>query len=178
MAESQHRSCLQHRRVCATRRASKGAAVILVNELASLAGASGWYYDPFGSLRQQPFPQALLRSTSPSRQHSSSTQQAAPMKEFLILNYNDVTDSRLANDPERWSNYVAMLHSRNALVDGSALGDGIQCQIGQPDRSAISGLDGVLRIRAASLAAARDCLHGNPTWDAGGTVEIREWVTD
>jgi hypothetical protein len=68
MAESQHRSCLQHRRVCATRRASKGAAVILVIELASLTGASGWYYDPFGSLRQQQFPQALLRSTSPSRQ--------------------------------------------------------------------------------------------------------------
>jgi hypothetical protein len=100
------------------------------------------------------------------------------MKEFLILNYNDVTDSQLANDPERWSNYVAMLRSRQALVDGSALGNGILCRIGQPDRTAVSGVDGVLRIRADSLAAARDCLQGNPTWDGGGTVEIREWVTD
>lgn len=100
------------------------------------------------------------------------------MKEFLILNYNDVTDSVIANDPERWNTYVDMLRSRQALVDGSALGDGVQCRMGQPDRTATSGLDGVLRIRAENAAAARDCLHGNPTLEAGGTVEIREWIPD
>lgn len=39
-------------------------------------------------------------------------------------------------------------------------------------------LGGYLRVRAASLEAAEALLAGNPVYEAGGTVEIRELPKD
>jgi hypothetical protein len=36
------------------------------------------------------------------------------------------------------------------------------------------GLSGYIRVRAASLEDARRFVVGNPVYEAGGTVEIRE----
>ena len=44
----------------------------------------------------------------------------------------------------------------------------------QRGAGAITPLTGYIRIRAESLEAARHYLSGNPTFEAGGTVEIRE----
>jgi hypothetical protein len=37
-----------------------------------------------------------------------------------------------------------------------------------------SHLSGFIRVAAADLAAARGLVAGNPVFEAGGTVEIRE----
>ncbi|MVZ96131.1 hypothetical protein EUU23_00250 [Sphingorhabdus sp. IMCC26285] len=39
-------------------------------------------------------------------------------------------------------------------------------------------INGFIRIVAENLAEARNLLEGNPTFDAGGTVEIREIIED
>jgi hypothetical protein len=42
----------------------------------------------------------------------------------------------------------------------------------------MGGVTGFLRIRAASLDEAASFLAGNPVFEAGGTVELRELPKD
>ena len=39
-------------------------------------------------------------------------------------------------------------------------------------------LGGYIKVRAASLDAARELVAGNPVYEAGGTVEVRELPED
>jgi len=45
---------------------------------------------------------------------------------------------------------------------------------GATDASAVGGLSGFVRVRASSFEEAKEFLNGNPVFEAGGTVEIRE----
>jgi hypothetical protein len=73
-----------------------------------------------------------------------------------------------------WPSYFARLRSTGQFAGGSSIGDGlIVSKSGK--REATSGhLVGYIRVTADSIQGAQDLLVGNPVYEAGGMVEIRE----
>ena len=49
---------------------------------------------------------------------------------------------------------------------------------GHADMPSDSNLTGFIRLRAEGLESARSFLAGNPVYEAGGTIEIRELLVD
>lgn len=100
------------------------------------------------------------------------------MKEFVLLMYDDASDTAIASDGNRWGEYVSRLRSSGLFDGGSTIGPGMRARKGHPDAAAPPELGGFIRVRAENLAAAREFLAGNPTYEGGGTVDIRELPDD
>ena len=100
------------------------------------------------------------------------------MKDFILFMYGDAADQVAANDGDQWGKYFASLHSSGQFEGGSSIGAGLRVRKGHPDRPSTPELNGFIRIRAEDLAGARTFLAGNPIYEAGGTVEIRELPPD
>ncbi len=100
------------------------------------------------------------------------------MNDYLLLMHNDSTDDAAANDPAAWDDYFSRLQKSGCFDGGSAIGKGVAFRkAGQPGAGS-EHLSGFLRLRAGSLEEARSFLSGNPIYEAGGTVEIRELPRD
>ena len=95
------------------------------------------------------------------------------MKEFILLMHADTSS------PERdadWEAYISRLIAEGIFQGGSSMEEGQTFRKhGQP-AALTRHLVGYIKIQAEDLEAARACLVGNPTFEAGGTVEIRELV--
>jgi hypothetical protein len=77
-----------------------------------------------------------------------------------------------------WDAYLQRLSDAGVLRGGSAIGSGA-CFCKSGDAPTITmHLNGYIRIEAENLEAARACLDGNPVYESGGTVEIRELPRD
>jgi hypothetical protein len=116
------------------------------------------------------------------------------MNDFLLLMHNDAVDSQLANDHEAWDRYFARLQQSGSFAGGSEIGLGrcFRKEIANSGSVSMSGakqtaaipqassdhLTGFIRLRVESMAAAEALLSGNPVYEAGGTVEIRELPRD
>jgi hypothetical protein len=61
-----------------------------------------------------------------------------------------------------------------AFEGGSAIGSGSCVSKAGTEAEIARHLAGYIRVRAESLEAAQALLAGNPVYEAGGTVEIRE----
>lgn len=97
------------------------------------------------------------------------------MNEYILFMHADAPDTQAANDPERWAQYLARLRSTGQFDGGSAIGAGERVRKHQPGQAATGGPSGFIRVRAASLQAAKEqFLAGNPVYEAGGTVDVRE----
>ncbi|HEY8949824.1 MAG TPA: YciI family protein [Rhizomicrobium sp.] len=72
-----------------------------------------------------------------------------------------------------WESYLRSLRERGAFDGGSSIGAGAAFRK-SGGAEITETLGGYIRVRAESLEAARECLNGNPVYEAGGTVEIRE----
>ena len=90
------------------------------------------------------------------------------MPDYLFLMHDDST----GNDD--WAPYLETLQRAGRLRGGSAIGSGLCVRkAGRPPP--ITGhLAGFIRVEAGSLAEAQTLLTGNPVFENGGTVEIRE----
>ena len=91
------------------------------------------------------------------------------MREYLFLMHDD---SVAAEAP--WEPYLRKLKASGAFVGGSVIGDGVCARKTAAPAPLTPHLVGFIRVNADSLAAARSLLPGNPVFEAGGTVEIRE----
>jgi hypothetical protein len=100
------------------------------------------------------------------------------MNEYMIFMHNDASDTAAADDGERWGAYLMHLRQSGCFDGGSSLGIGEELKKGQSSRPAGTALTGFIRIRAETLEDAKRFLVGNPTYEAGGTVEVRELVRD
>jgi len=97
------------------------------------------------------------------------------MRDFILLMHNDAT---APPSPEMWSTYFSFLRGQGAFQGGSSIGSGEAFRkLGRPG-SGSEHLAGYVRIRATSLVDARGLLAGNPVFECGGTVEIRELPRD
>jgi hypothetical protein len=76
--------------------------------------------------------------------------------------------------PDTWDRYISALEQGGHLRGGSAIGDGIACRKDGGEAAITAHLTGFIRIEAESFEAARTLLAGNPVYEAGGIVEIRE----
>lgn len=92
------------------------------------------------------------------------------MADFILLMHGDYDRSQ----NEDWQTYLLRLGSAGVLRGGSAIGQGT-C-VRRSGRSAdLSGhLVGYVKIEARDLDHAKELVAGNPVYEAGGTVEIRE----
>lgn len=96
------------------------------------------------------------------------------MNEYILLMHDDVLEPAVADDEDRWSRYIGELRMSGQFDGGSSIGPGTVFNKNRDADSAPLSITGYLRIRAESIDSARKFLDGNPTFEAGGTVEIRE----
>ena len=93
------------------------------------------------------------------------------MRDFILLMHDDTTADIT---PEAWPRYFADLRERGVFDGGSAIGAGATFRRQGEAAPVSTRLTGYIRVRAESLLAAEDMLAGNPIYESGGTVEIRE----
>jgi hypothetical protein len=95
------------------------------------------------------------------------------MKDFILLMHADTSSPERDED---WEPYIGRLTSLGSFQGGSSIGQG-QAFRKEGDAAPLTRhLTGYIKIQADSLEEARAALKGNPTYEAGGTVEIRELV--
>lgn len=92
------------------------------------------------------------------------------MNDYIILMLDDAPDS---SDGD-WDGYIAGLRQSGQFDGGSSIGSGKRLKKGQPEQAAGLNVTGFIRVRAASIDDAKLLLAGNPDYEAGGSVEIRE----
>jgi hypothetical protein len=97
------------------------------------------------------------------------------VKDYIVLMHNDAT---APIDPALWPPYLAALRERGVLQGGSAIADGETLRKSGPPAPVSRHLGGYIRIIADSLDEARLSLIGNPVFESGGTVEVRELPRD
>lgn len=96
------------------------------------------------------------------------------MADFIYLMHNDETSLATEMDNNGWFEYIENLKAKGCFRGGSEVGHG-KCARKHLEAPAIyDRLVGYIRIDAANLAEAEVLLEGNPVYEAGGTVEIRE----
>ena len=95
------------------------------------------------------------------------------MNDYIFFMHDDVPKEHRPR-PDEWSGYFAKLREAGAFEGGSAIGDGLCASKSSPPPAVTRHLSGYIRVRAENLNAARELVLGNPVYEAGGTVEIRE----
>lgn len=96
------------------------------------------------------------------------------MAEFILFMHDDAVDAAIATDGNLWAQYMSSLRASGRFDGGSSIGTGTVFRKGRADAAAATAISGYLRVRAEDADAARRFLVGNPVYEAGGTVEIRE----
>ena len=91
------------------------------------------------------------------------------MPAYILLMHDDA----VADEPD-WEPYLRQLQRAGVFEGGSAIGGGACVRkTGQP-QALTPHLAGYIRVIARNLDQAKALLAGNPVFEAGGTVEIRE----
>ncbi len=114
----------------------------------------------------------FVEKSNPNR---GSTQT---VPEFIVFMHNDVVDRDLANDGKLWEAYLKKLRATGRFNGGSSIGPGLSFKKGLQPAPSGQGIEGFIRVEATSAADAMNVLEGNPNYEAGGTVEIRELLQD
>jgi len=74
-----------------------------------------------------------------------------------------------------WAPYIETLVSKGVMRGGSAIGDGVCVRKGKDATGNITRyIKGYIKVEVDSLDAAKALLPGNPVYEAGGVIEIRE----
>lgn len=92
------------------------------------------------------------------------------MADFIFLMHGDATDQ----DDHDWTRYLQRLRDLGRFEGGSAIGDGACFRRSGAVPPTTGHLAGYIRVQANDLADAQSLLAGNPVYEAGGTIEIRE----
>jgi len=95
------------------------------------------------------------------------------MNDYIFFMHDDVPQDKRVSDAA-WAAYLAKLREAGAFQGGSAIGDGLCASKSGSPGATSRHLSGYIRVRALTLDAARELVAGNPVYEAGGTVEIRE----
>jgi YCII-related domain len=100
------------------------------------------------------------------------------MNDYILFMHNDATANTEAGSDAAWGKYLAMLKASGRFSGGSSIGAGQCFAKATPPAAMTSHVSGYLRVQAESLEDARKFLEGNPVFESGGTVEIRELPRD
>ncbi len=91
------------------------------------------------------------------------------LRDYLLLMHAGTEVS-----PDAWPPYLTVLRASGCFQGGSAIGEGVCLRRHGAAPEPTRHLVGYIKIRAADLAHATELLVGNPVYEAGGVVEIRE----
>ncbi|RNJ61479.1 MAG: hypothetical protein EDM03_15915 [Porphyrobacter sp. IPPAS B-1204] len=97
------------------------------------------------------------------------------MNDFMLLMHNDATTEPADSE---WEAYFGMLSASGAFQGGSSIGAGATFRQGGAAGPLSARLTGFIRVTAHDLTDAKRFLTGNPIYENGGTVEIRELPRD
>jgi hypothetical protein len=97
------------------------------------------------------------------------------VNDYIFLMHNDAA---AAERRLEWGPYLAKLRASGAFSGGSSIGAGICVKKAGTPADITGHLAGYLRVQADDLESARRLVEGNPVFEAGGTVEIRELPRD
>jgi hypothetical protein len=100
------------------------------------------------------------------------------MKDYILLMHDDAPDARRDRGGNEWAAYLTKLRQAGVFQGGSSIGDGMCASKSGPAPEITRHLSGYIKVQAESLTEARDLVVGNPVFEAGGTVEIRELPKD
>jgi hypothetical protein len=92
------------------------------------------------------------------------------MADYILFMHDDA----MTDDPSAWDAYLQTLKRNGAFEGGSEIGDGICVRKGASAPDITKHLAGYIRVAAATIDEAKPLLIGNPHFEAGGTVAIRE----
>lgn len=97
------------------------------------------------------------------------------MNDYILFMHRHPSDGRPGRGSSAWAAYFAKLEQAGAFQGGSAIGGGVcVSKSTSPAPDITPHLSGYIHLQAESLSHARDLVFGNPVFEAGGTVEIRE----
>jgi hypothetical protein len=96
------------------------------------------------------------------------------MPEYILLMHGDSTGRE---SESVWTAYVQRLIDLGCFRGGSSIGKGQSFRRTGNAGAVTAHLVGFIRIEVPDRASARALLDGNPTFEAGGTVEIRSLPT-
>ena len=92
------------------------------------------------------------------------------MAEFIFLMHSDAAE----DSGHDWGPYLDQLRRSGRFDGGSAIGDGACYRKSGPLPEIAGHIGGYIKVEAQDLAEAATLLAGNPVYEDGGTVEIRE----
>jgi hypothetical protein len=92
------------------------------------------------------------------------------MADYILFMHDDAP----TDDPSAWDAYLQALKRKGVFEGGSQIGGGVCVRKGATAPDISEHLGGYIRIAAASIDEVKTLLAGNPHFEAGGTVEIRE----
>lgn len=96
------------------------------------------------------------------------------MNDYILLMHADAPAQR----SEDWAAYFSRLRQAGAFQGGSAIGGGFCASKSASAPDITRHLSGYIRIQAPDLEHARALVIGNPVFEGGGTVEVRELPRD
>jgi len=97
----------------------------------------------------------------------------ARMADFMLLMHAGSNA-----DSKGWPPYLTRLREGGWFRGGSSMAGGVCVTKGGIAPGVTAHLVGYIRIRAEDLAEARSLVTGNPVYEAGGVVEVRELADD
>jgi hypothetical protein len=92
------------------------------------------------------------------------------MAEYILFMHNDV----VADDQGAWESYLRTLKQSGVFEGGSEIGEGLCVRKAGAPPPITEHLAGYIRVNVLTIDHAKSLLAGNPHFEAGGTVEIRE----
>ena len=93
------------------------------------------------------------------------------MPKYILLMHGDAT---IAESHADWEAYIGMLQQSGKFGGGSVIGGGQTFRKNGTAAPVTEGINGYILFTAEDMKAAQAFLGDNPTFKAGGTVEIRE----
>ncbi len=93
------------------------------------------------------------------------------MQEYIIFMYNDTSSNQSESG---WETYIQRLSESGSFRGGSAIGSGQSFRKVGLAAPIAANINGFIRIIASDMDSAYALMKGNPTFEAGGTIEIRE----
>ena len=92
------------------------------------------------------------------------------MADYILFMHDDV----VSEDQSSWDAYLHVLKQNGAFEGGSEIGSGICIRKGAAAADITKHVVGYIRVTAATIEEIKSFLIGNPHFEAGGTIEIRE----
>jgi hypothetical protein len=93
------------------------------------------------------------------------------MAEYIMLMHDDLPS---AGQESPWEPNLQSLKESGSFEGGSEIRGGICARKSGAVPHITSHLVGYIRVKAKDIDQAKSLLFGNPHFEAGGTVEIRE----